>query len=218
MKAVVSFVPGGIVSVTIYNVEEGNYAEAATDAALALPPFLFLRVKRVASAARGPKAACKTAKAEYKLSLKALYYLGQLPEERAARLLRDYGGNIKKLEREAFRAYKALTPGFHSHHPIAKFLGGLRKQIFTRLSPEVHEEFHALLRENLRKRGLNRPIGGVNGSRDAWLQHFRNNPGSQRKALDAILETSRAIDQKHGTNIYDAVVANIIEGNYKEFP
>lgn len=43
------------------------------------------------------------------------------------------------------------------------------------------------------------------------------NPGAQRKVFDAVLDVSRAIDQKHGTNITQAFWKHIIEGKFDPY-
>jgi hypothetical protein len=50
------------------------------------------------------------------------------------------------------------------------------------------------------------------------MDDFANDPGSQRKALDATLDASRSIDQQHGTNITQDVWDNIINGRFNGGP
>jgi len=38
----------------------------------------------------------------------------------------------------------------------------------------------------LKAKGLLLPIGSTAGSKEKWRQHFIDNPGSQRKAFDAV--------------------------------
>jgi hypothetical protein len=43
-------------------------------------------------------------------------------------------------------------------------------------------------------------------------------PGAQRKAFDAVLEASRTIDAKYGTQITQSFWKNIIKENYTSYP
>lgn len=45
-----------------------------------------------------------------------------------------------------------------------------------------------------------------------------SNPGSQRKAFDAMLDAAREIDFKHGTDITSKFWQNIYKGNFKVHP
>lgn len=76
---------------------------------------------------------------------------------------------------------------------IAQQLGcatelGLQGHPITRAT---HRELHALLRAELRKAGIPLNIGGRGGSARAWVEYFRSNPGSQQKALDALVRVSK---------------------------
>ena len=45
------------------------------------------------------------------------------------------------------------------------------------------------------------PDRGPKGSAALWDRYMASNPGSQRKAFDAVLDADREIDFKHGTDI-----------------
>lgn len=83
------------------------------------------------------------------------------------------------------------------------------------LPKHVHEDYHKLLKIALEKQGLNMPVGGVNGSTKAWMEFFRKNPGSQDRASDAVMETSRAIGLRHGTSVTQDVWANVQGGFFR---
>jgi hypothetical protein len=101
---------------------------------------------------------------------------------------------------------------------LPKFLGGAVDQVLSRLSPAKHREFHSLLIKELKAAGLPLPVGGVKGSTQAWARYFAANPGSQRKAFDAVLSASRAIDAKYGTSITQDVWRSIMGGAFKPYP
>jgi hypothetical protein len=46
-----------------------------------------------------------------------------------------------------------------------------------------------------------------------WLREFAAT-GAQGKALDAVLKASRAIDEKHGTDLAQWVWRNLVGGNF----
>jgi hypothetical protein len=106
----------------------------------------------------------------------------------------------------------------HGHHPIPKFLGGAVNQVLATVPESVHRDFHRLLRQNLRKAGLPLNVGGRGGSAADWARYFNANPGTQRIALDVVMNTSRAIDYKHGTQITHAVWQNVVDGSLQTFP
>ena len=104
------------------------------------------------------------------------------------------------------------------HHPLPKFLGGFLDQVRTKLSKPVHKEFHALLRNNLKNAGIPLNVGARGGSAADWARYMTANPDAQRKAFDAVLETSRAIDLKYGTKFVQDVWTNLICGNFTPYP
>ena len=101
------------------------------------------------------------------------------------------------------------------HHPIPKFLGGNQRQtLLSQIDHAVHVEYHQLLSDGLRRRGLP-GMGGTRGSTEAWEILFRTNPSDQSNAFDAVLEASRAIDAKHGTRIVQDFWTNLMNGDYQ---
>jgi hypothetical protein len=104
------------------------------------------------------------------------------------------------------------------HHSLPKFLGGFVDQVLTKLSKPVHKDFHSLLRENLKNAGIPLNVGGRGGSAADWARYMTADPDAQKKAFDAVLEASRAIDVKHGTNIVQDVWRNLIGGNFTPYP
>lgn len=106
----------------------------------------------------------------------------------------------------------------HRHHLIPKFLGGDPKQPLIKITAGVHRELHRLLRENLRAAGITLNIGGRGGSRLDWARYMAANPGAQRQAMDAVLDASRTIDFRHGTNVTQAVWSNILNGLFATYP
>ena len=89
-----------------------------------------------------------------------------------------------------------------------------RRQLLAKIPKSVHDEFHALLREELRTAGFNIPFGRSRGSASDWIAHFKEFPGSQGKAFNAVLKAARAVDVKHGTEIAQWVGKNLVGKNY----
>lgn len=56
------------------------------------------------------------------------------------------------------------------------------------------------------------------GSAALWDRYMASNPGSQRKAFDAVLDAAREIDFKHGTDITSKFWRNIYKGSFKVHP
>jgi hypothetical protein len=54
-------------------------------------------------------------------------------------------------------------------------------------------------------------------STETWKMFMRDTPGAQRSAFDAVLEASRAIDQKYGTNVVQSVWEMILKGRFKSY-
>jgi RHS repeat-associated protein len=106
----------------------------------------------------------------------------------------------------------------HGHHPIPQFLGGNAKQELTQLPQPIHTEFHQVLNQNLKDAGIPLNVGGVGGSRENWIDYMLANPGTQNTALDAVLDASRAVDQKYGTNITQDVWRNLMDDNFRQLP
>jgi RHS repeat-associated protein len=103
------------------------------------------------------------------------------------------------------------------HHAIPRFLGGFKKQNTIALAEDVHREFHSVLRQMLRDRGLPH-VGGASGSGRVWEQLMMRNRGTQRIAFDAVLEASRLIDARHGTSITQAFWREVMAGRFTPHP
>jgi hypothetical protein len=200
---------GGQAVVAVWNITQGNKLAAALDAACLMPigPLAMAGLEKAGgiSITAGEKVVAL-------LPAKAVATLQKLaPEQKAllhARLL------AAKTEQDAAKiAGEFLAIPFDRHHPLPKFLGGETKQLLYKLPKELHEKFHAVLREDLKAAGLNLPIGGKKGSTGEWLRSFRENPGSQTKALDAVLKASRTIDKKYGTSLTRSTWNNLTNGN-----
>jgi hypothetical protein len=58
----------------------------------------------------------------------------------------------------------------------------------------------------------------LNSSTATWIRYFRVNPGSQMRAFEALLETTREIDAKHGTNVAGDLWINFLKGFYEKIP
>ena len=116
------------------------------------------------------------------------------------------------------KAAAVLKGASHGHHAIPKFLGGHAKQILSKLEPAVHIEFHQVLRQKLADAGFPLNVGGKDGTKIDWARYMNANPGSQQKALDAVLNSSREIDAKYGTSITQAVWTNLINGHFTSYP
>jgi hypothetical protein len=104
------------------------------------------------------------------------------------------------------------------HHPLPRFLGGDATQVLSRLDQKTHQEFHILLRRRLKGVGIPLNVGGRGGTYRDWANYMNQNPGAQRKAFDAVLDTCRAIDVKHGTTITQDVWNNIMQGHFTPHP
>ena len=95
-------------------------------------------------------------------------------------------------------------------------MGGETAQALSDLAPAVHQEFHDLLRQGLSGVGL--PLDAANASAQDWARYFGANPGSQAQAINALLDASRAIDAKYGTQITQGVWNNLMQENYTVHP
>ncbi len=93
------------------------------------------------------------------------------------------------------------------HHPIPKFLGGNQKQNLITLAKDPHVEFHNQLNSSLKDLFGMRGSGPGGGAAD-WQQFMTRNPGAQRQALDAVLNSARSVDAKYGTQLTSAVWDN----------
>ncbi len=109
-------------------------------------------------------------------------------------------------------SYTART---NRHHPIPKYLGGHQRQPLAEIDAATHIELHKLLRADAR---LPLPEGGPSGSAAAWAREMAANPGTQARALDAVLDASRSVDARYGTNVTSTVWRAIYGGNYTPYP
>jgi hypothetical protein len=96
-----------------------------------------------------------------------------------------------KLSRNFRQAYYLYFP---------KFLGGADEQIYAILKTEAHIKYHELLREALSKKGLWEKVftyGTHKGSAKDWIELFKENPGSQYQAFEAVLEAGTELFKKY---------------------
>jgi hypothetical protein len=84
---------------------------------------------------------------------------------------------------------------FDLHHAWPKYLGGLEKQILTKLPQRLHVRYHRAL-DNMAKRTLGK-------------RHFEDLSPQERRALfRAIAEYSKWFDGEYGTHIYQDMIRN----------
>jgi hypothetical protein len=103
------------------------------------------------------------------------------------------------------------------HHPIPRFLGGLDKQVLSRIPTNVHQELHSRLRSALKAAEVRPPAGG-NATRDEWLNYLDAAPGSQQRAFETLTEVTAQIDAKYGTKIASDLSENLTQAHYRYFP
>jgi hypothetical protein len=103
------------------------------------------------------------------------------------------------------------------HHPIPRFLGGLDKQVLSRIPTNVHQELHSQLRAALKAAG-NRPEAGGNATRVQWREYLAMTPGSQQRAIDTLSTVTNQIDAKYGTTIASDLAQNLTQSRYLYFP
>jgi hypothetical protein len=123
--------------------------------------------------------------------------------------------NTTRIAKYTAKATKVLV---QAHHAIPKFLGGFAKQVLAQIPTNVHTAFHRMLATSLKAKGIPLNVGGKGGSAADWARYFNANPGAQAKALDAVLEASRATDASFGTQITSAVWENLMHGNFTPYP
>jgi len=117
-----------------------------------------------------------------------------------------------------FPGFLAAKTALNGHHPLPKFLGGDASQLLSKIDPKIHTEFHQILRQDLKDAGMPLRVGGKGGSAADWAQYMQFNPGAQRTAFDSVLNASRAIDTKYGTQITQDVWKNVMPGNFTPYP
>jgi len=79
-------------------------------------------------------------------------------------------------------------------------MGGPITQELVELIASKHRAFHADLASALRKAGFPR-VGGTEGSMAHWLEHFKNNPEAEEKAIEILRQVTSDFDRAHGTSI-----------------
>ena len=107
---------------------------------------------------------------------------------------------------------------WNKHHALPMFLGGDASQVLCKIPKRYHVEFHGILANRLKKAGFPLPVGGRGGSAVDWANYMNQHPGSQRMAFDAVLDASRNIDAKYGTNITQEVWSRIMGGQFTPYP
>ena len=107
----------------------------------------------------------------------------------------------------------------HGHHAIPKFLQGLRVQGLYQMPWAAHSAYHGVLHRVLLARGL----PSSNASAATWRSYFINNPGSQRRAFQAMLDAAKVIDERfgaelmrlnNGRSLVQQIWRNIYSGEY----
>lgn len=213
-SALASLAPGGQAAVAAWDIQRGEHLGAALSAAFALPIGKLVKAGVETTGTIAIQAGEKLIAA---LPVRLVERVGKLSAQKQAllhqRLLAAHS------EREAATIVEEfLATPFDRHHPLAKFLGGEPKQFLAEIPRPIHQEFHALLREELRAAGFTLRIGGPGGEAARWAAHFSKNNGSQGRAFDAVLRASRAIDAKHGTTVTQWVWQNLIGKRFFHVP
>jgi hypothetical protein len=212
--ALAGMTAGGQAAVALWDISTGEKLAAALDVVCLLP---LGKIVQTALESVGGVSIQVGKRTVAFLPTAAIQRLQKLAPEQKALLSKRLLG--AKTELEAVEIVeKFLNLPFDRHHSLPKFLGGDFEQLLYRLPKAVHEELHSLLAVELKNAGLNLPIGGTTGSKLAWMTFFRNNPGAQGKALDAVLKASRAIDAKHGTSVTQSVWKNLMGNNITFVP
>lgn len=81
-----------------------------------------------------------------------------------------------------------------------KFMGGPLRQELEALKAWRHRLFHSDLASALREAG-HLPVGDRNGSREQWLKYFKENPGSEERAIKILRRVTADFDRAHGSSI-----------------
>ena len=79
-------------------------------------------------------------------------------------------------------------------------MGGAADGEQVDLVERLHRAFHSMLDKAHREVGFP-PVGGINGSRVKWAQHYEKNPGSREKAYEILRRVAREFDEVHETDI-----------------
>ncbi len=213
-SAIASLLPGGQAAVAGWDIQSGDKLGAALDIAFMLPLGKIAKAGVEAAGSIALKAGDKLVGI---LPVKTIEQIGKLtPDQKALLHTRLLAAKNEQEAAEIVEAFLALK--FDRHHPLPKFLGGDVEQLLAKVPTDIHQEFHDVLREELKAAGLNLPIGGRNGSSQAWAEYLSKDAARQGIAFDAVLKASRAIDAKHGTSITDSVWKNLVGQNFMLFP
>lgn len=204
-SAIASLLPGTGAVMAAWDIQNGDTVGAALGVAFMLPLGSLLKKGLEATGSIALKTGDQIIGV---LPIKVIERVQKLTPDQQSLLIKRLLAATNEQEAAEITA-KFLAEKFDRHHPLAKFLGGHPNQFLSRIPREVHHEFHRLLREELRAAGLNLPIGGVTGSTQKWIEYLGADSVRQRKAFDAILKASRAIDAKHGTEITSKVWENL---------
>jgi hypothetical protein len=213
-SALASLAPGGQAAVASWDIQNGDHLGAALDLAFMLPLGAIAKAGVEATGTIAIKAGEKVIAA---LPLKVIEQVEKLAPDAKA-LLQTRLRAAETASDAAQIVEKFLATPFDRHHPLPMFLGGEEEQVRAIIPKSVHDEFHSLLRTELRDAGFRLNIGSPSGSTPKWREMFEKNAGSQGKAFDAVLKASRAIDMKHGTEITQKVWENLAGKRFLYFP
>jgi len=213
-KAIAGLAPGSGVAVAAWDIEHGDYLGAALGAAFMLP---LGKIGKAGVEWTGTVAIKAGDKLIAALPLKVIQRIQKLHPDQQA-LLQGRLLTAKTKEEAAGIVNRFVNTSFDNHHPLPKFLGGDIDQFTARIPRDVHVEYHAELRKELKKAGFTLTVGSKSGSTAAWYRHLSGNPRSQSEAFNAVLKASGTIDKKHGTNIGDIVIKNLMNDEFTYFP
>ncbi len=112
----------------------------------------------------------------------------------------------------------ASKEAMEGHHPIPKFMGGNKKQDLYKVDADAHRlrpgNYHSQLSAALKKK-----VGfSGNVSTYEWKILMDSTKGTQRQALDTLLEVSRKFDAEHGTEFTHHVWKQIMQKGFEVFP
>jgi hypothetical protein len=211
--ALAGVTPSGQVSVVIWDILDGDQLAAAIDLASLIP---FGNVAKAGSEFAGALAIHAGDRLVAVLPPAAIEKLSKLAPEQ--KILLHKRLLVAKTEQEAADIVaEFLKTTFNKHHPLPMFLGGHTQQLLAKIPESIHKEFHSALREELKKSGLTRRIGGPGGSAADWAEYL-GDESRQGLAFNAVLKAARAMDAKHGTEITRWVWANLLGENFFRLP
>lgn len=93
-----------------------------------------------------------------------------------------------------------ILEALQRHHPVPLHMGGRWWQELAPLRASLHTELHGMLRTAFKEAGLPN-VGGRQGSKAIWLQHFEANPDSYSDALKILQRVTGEFDKVKGTNV-----------------